>query len=251
MENTATHFLSAELHFKKAGICKLCRVSGRLKRSHVIPRLAVKLIRDKELNNRFYELTSKRSQIVQDCPKEYLLCNKCEQLLGNNYEKYFKEAIHRNKHNTQKTHDGSRLIIENLDYKKMKLFFLSLLWKASISSVPEFEHVRIGENEELLRQMVLTEAPGKSVDFSVIATVPLLNNTNNEGWSTNFIVHSTTPAIYSILIGGIFYSICATTQNTSFPAGYILNESGRWLMPLVDVSHIKCLWDFIINRAPD
>jgi len=235
---------------KHTGICKLCKKTCELKKSHIIPRLAIKLIRDENLNNRFYELFNKQSKIIQDGPKEYLLCYKCEQLLGNNYEKYFKEAIHLNRHGTKKAHDEKRLIIQNLDYKRIKLFFLSLLWRASISSKPEFENVCVGDNEEIIRKMILNEDPGRSSKFSITAIVPLINNRNAETWATNFfdLKYEGLATIYSIIIGGILYSISAAHQNTLFPEELLLNESGRWIMPLQDVSKIRCLWEFIQNH---
>ena len=234
---------------KNTGVCKLCKKIRELKKSHIIPCLAFKLIRDENINNRFYELVNKQNKIIQDGPKEYLLCNKCEQHIGN-YEKYFKEAIHLNRHGTKKTHDGKRCLIENLDYKKIKLFFLSLLWRASISSKPEFENVCIGDNEEIIRKMILNESPGRNSKFPITAIVPLINNRNQEGWSTNFfdLKYERLVTIYSIVIGGILYSISAAHQNTLFPEELILQESGRWIMPLQDVSKIRCLWESIKNH---
>lgn len=231
---------------KNTGTCKLCKKTRELKKSHIIPRLAIKLIRDENLNNRFYELFNKQNKIIQDSPKEHLLCYECEQHLGNN-EKYFKETIHLNRHGTKKAHDGKKLIVKNLDYKKIKLFFLSLLWRASISSKPEFENVCIGDNEEIIRKMILNESPGRSSMFSITAIVPLINNRNKEAWATNFFdsKYERSATIYSILIGGILYSISAAHQNTFFPEELIFNESGHWIMPLQDVSKIKCLWKFI------
>lgn len=64
-----------------------------MRESHIIPRSIIKLIRDKTLDNRFYELHNKLNQTVQDGPKEYLLCDDCEKKIGR-YENYFKEAVH-------------------------------------------------------------------------------------------------------------------------------------------------------------
>jgi len=234
---------------KNTGVCKLCKTTCELQESHIIPRLAIKLIRDENLNNRFYELFSKQSKIIQDGPKEYLLCSTCERHIGN-YEKYFKEAIHLNRHKTKKYIIEKNLIIENLDYKKIKLFFLSLLWRASISSKPEFENVCIGDNEEIIRQMILNGSPSRSSEFSITAIVPLINNRHKESWATNFfdLKYERLPTIYSIVIGGILYSISSTHQNM-FPEELILNESGRWIMPLEDVSKIRCLWESIKNHS--
>ena len=231
---------------KNIGECKLCKNTCELKLSHIIPRWAIHLIRDASLNNRFYELFNKQNKIIQDGPKEYLLCDPCEQLIGK-HEKYFKETIHLARHGASKALDGKNLIIENLDYKKLKLFFLSLLWKASISSKPEFENVSLDNNEEIIRKMILNESPGENSEFAITGIVPLMYNRNQESWATNFFdsKNELLPTIYSIVIGGIFYSISSAIQNTLFPEELILNESGRWIMPLCDLSEIRCLWESI------
>ena len=230
---------------KHFGICRLCTESHELKNSHIIPSWAFKFIRDKKLDNRFYELFNKNRTIIQDGPKEYLLCDECEQQIGQ-YEKYFKEAVHLNRHGTDEAYERGSLIINNLDYKKIKLFFLSLLWRASVSSKPEFENVSIGEDEEVIRRMIDAENPGFSGTLSVAAMVPLLNG-RNEGWATTFldITYEGRPAVYCILLAGIFYGISTAYSNTMFPQGLILNETGYWVMPMRDVSEAGCLWDLI------
>ena len=73
------------------------------------------------MNHRFYELRDKASNVIQDGPKEYLLCDGCEQRLSR-YEKYFKEAIHLSRHGIQVVQDRSYATIRNLDYSRVKLF---------------------------------------------------------------------------------------------------------------------------------
>ena len=231
---------------KKKDICRLCGNLSELRESHIIPKSIFKLVRDKKLNYEFYELHNKKDKKIKDGPKEYLLCDKCEQYLGNNYEKYFKEAIHLNKHGVDKVHDEKKLLIKGFDYKKIKLFLLSLLWRASVSSKPEFENICLGENEEMMREMILNDSPGKSSMFSMAAIVPLINNRNSEALTSTFFVwqkQSTT--IYCILIGGILYLLSSAHQNTFFPEENILRESGCWIIPLEKFEKIPFLKDFI------
>ena len=230
---------------KDSNTCRLCLSISELRESHIIPSCIFKLIRDKKLNHRFYQLFNRQNQEIQDGPKEFLLCCNCE-LKISLYEKYFKEVIHFNKHGTKKIHDEKVFVIENLDYKRIKLFFLSLLWRMSISSKPEFENVCIGDNEEIMRKMIINEDPGNSSKFSVTAVIPLINQRNQEGWSTNaFDLKNQQVTIYSIVIGGILYSVSTACQNSFFPENLLLNESGRWIIPLRDISEIQFLWEFV------
>ncbi|MBL7152624.1 MAG: hypothetical protein ISS79_02835 [Phycisphaerae bacterium] len=203
------------------------------------------MIRDESLNNRFIELHDGHDRIIQDGPKEYLLCDDCEQKIGR-YEKYFVEVVHYNKHGTAKKHDGRHLLIENLDYKKMKLFFLSLLWRMSITSRPEFKVVSIGDAEETIREMILKEEPGASTEYSVSAIAPLFDDGIEEGWFLGpFVSKGVSETIVRIVIGGILYSISTTRQDTSLPRKSLLKESGSWVMPLRDFSSILFLQEYI------
>ena len=57
--------------------------------------------------------------------------------------------------------------IEDFDYTKLKLFYLSLLWRAEVSKRQLFRNVRIGPHEQKLRQHILDRNPGSQSDFSV------------------------------------------------------------------------------------
>lgn len=236
--------------------CRLCHESSELRESHIIPRSIIKLIRDEKLDNRFYELHDKQNKKIQDGPKEYLLCNDCEQKISR-YEKYFKESIHLSRHGIEIKQNNKFVIIDNLNYCKTKLFFLSLLWRMSISSRPEFENVCIGNEEETVRKMIATDDPGKSFEYSVNAIIPLINQKMQEGWSTTAFVSESRPVVYAIMIGGILYYISGVLQNRYFlpepllstNPELLLNESGRWIMPLMDFYNIPCLKDFIDHRS--
>ena len=236
---------------KVSNTCRLCLISSELQKSHIISDSIIRLLRDKTLGNRFYELHNKQNKIIQDGPKEYLLCNDCEQKIGR-YEKYFKEAIHFSRHGIEIRHNQKCVIINNLNYRKMKLFFLSLLWRMSISSLTEFENVCIGDNEETIRKMIVAEEPGKSSEYSVNAVIPLIKQKMQEGWSTTAFVSENQPTVYAIVIGGILYYISSACQNRNLlPEPFmslpdlLLNESGRLVIPLTDVYSIPFLRECI------
>lgn len=92
---------------------------------------------------------------------EKLLCRSCEDILKD-YEDYAKSIlyegvkpyIYRNKTSFSTT---------EYDYKKFKLFVLSLLWRASISSQDSFKLVSLGPYEEKLR-IILFEQQEISVN---------------------------------------------------------------------------------------
>jgi hypothetical protein len=46
----------------------------------------------------------------------------------------------------------------NVDYKLLKLFILSILWRTSASSLDAYRLVSLGPHEEIIRQMILSNA---------------------------------------------------------------------------------------------
>ncbi len=71
-------------------------------------------------------------------------------------------------------HDGSSMRaiqISDFDYDKLKMFFISLLWRAGVTSREMFRHVRLGDHESRLRGRILRNDPGDAEDYSVILAV--------------------------------------------------------------------------------
>ncbi|MEG4106398.1 hypothetical protein [Microcoleus sp. S13_C5] len=58
--------------------------------------------------------------------------------------------------------------IETFDYKQLKLFFMSILWRAAITSDSFFAQVQLGSWEDKLKKMILAQDPGSENDFSVV-----------------------------------------------------------------------------------
>ncbi|KAM3093559.1 hypothetical protein ACKFKG_19285 [Phormidesmis sp. 146-35] len=58
--------------------------------------------------------------------------------------------------------------VDSFDYKQLKLFFMSILWRAAITSHEFFAQVKLTSWEEKLKRMILAEDPGDENDFSVI-----------------------------------------------------------------------------------
>jgi hypothetical protein len=66
-------------------------------------------------------------------------------------------------------HNGKKIayIINHYDYNMLKLFFISLLWRASASKLEYFSLVNVGPFEEKLRQMIKLNNPGNENEFSI------------------------------------------------------------------------------------
>lgn len=71
-------------------------------------------------------------------------------------------------HNVKNLNGYDYSVIENIDYKKLKLFLLSILWRASISKRDFFRDVNLGPYENIIREMILLNDPKESKDFPII-----------------------------------------------------------------------------------
>lgn len=229
---------------KSESTCRLCLTSSSLRESHIVTGSIFDLVRDKTMKNRFYKIGSKTDEIVQDGPKEYLLCDKCEQKIGR-YEKYYKEAVHLSRHKIKIMQNDKFAIIRNLDYRKIKLFLLSILWRMSISSLSQFTNVSLANDEEIIRKLILEENPGRSNEYPIAAIIPLISGKMEETWMC-FPIISDHPdgTTYYMVIGGILYSISMTQHNQYFDK-WLLYESGHWVMPLIDFYKIPFLKNFV------
>ena len=67
--------------------------------------------------------------------------------------------------------DNEALQIDKYDYHKLKLFFLSVLWRASVSRNQFFKKVSLGIHEDIIRKALLTHDAGNSDFYSVILSI--------------------------------------------------------------------------------
>jgi hypothetical protein len=159
-------------------ICKLCLNKTELCDSHIIPDFMYK-----DFYNQYNKIekmyVEQPERVIRSSSGEYevnFLCKDCECLISK-FETYAK-IILTNFENDYSSDDGMSFSInemrniyniENVDYKKMKLFFISLLWRMSISQRDLFKIITLPEdlNEEM-RKMLLTEVPGEVFKFPTI-----------------------------------------------------------------------------------
>ena len=157
-------------------VCKLCNTTRQLCNSHVIPEFFFKSAYD-ELH-RAIEVTATPIQrrLLQKGYREKLLCKPCEERI-NKFEKYvydlwFKKKI------LPKTIYSEYFTVKGIDYHKFKLFHLSVLWRASVSSLPQFSFVELGPHEKKIKDLILNETPGDENRYGFFGSV-LVDDNNN------------------------------------------------------------------------
>ena len=139
--------------------CALCNKDRPLQNSHIIPEFLYETLYDSK--HRFYHLSMNpevKEKSLQKGVREPLLCECCEQYFST-FERYASLALS-GKNALGYKHEDKRVIISGLEYQKFKLFQLSILWRAGISSLTAFRQVSLGPHESRLRQMLIASDPG-------------------------------------------------------------------------------------------
>lgn len=155
-------------------LCKLCLQDKLLCNSHIIPEFFYEREELYDDKHRYFRLSL--DPTVPDMPeqkgrREYLLCTDCEDLLNQRYERYARQVLYDKRHyHSQPTPEGE--LLTNLDYARFKLFQLSILWRASVSSLPDFSNVQLGLHEERIRQMLLAGDPGTLHEYGCLMLNP-------------------------------------------------------------------------------
>ncbi len=164
-------------------ICKLCLKDKKLiKKSHIIPEFMYQGLFDN--NHKMFvfkpaERARGEGYIRRASSGEYeggLLCQSCDNDLLGVHETYASKAIYGGRLPLYECPDFKKYVnvhglefscVSNISYKKIKLFFLSILWRASISTRPLFDEIKIDEHEEVLRKMILNGDPGAVDDYPI------------------------------------------------------------------------------------
>ena len=156
--------------------CKLCLLDKPLlKESHIIPDWFYNSLYDP--SHSFFEFSERCGKFIKrkKFTGEYesdILCKECDNKIFNERYEDYAHAIFFNNNKLKKDLrpifngpfivDGKQYYrIVNLDYARIKLFFLSMIWRASISDREVFTNVKLGsKEEEALRKMLLLNDPG-------------------------------------------------------------------------------------------
>jgi hypothetical protein len=98
-----------------------------------------------------------------------ILCADCDNVLGRWDEYACHVLVEKVARQPVKTGPNGQQCYSLLsyDYDKFKLFFLSVLWRMSISTRPLFRNVKLGPFESQLRHRLLRSDAGVTEDFAV------------------------------------------------------------------------------------
>jgi hypothetical protein len=155
--------------------CKYCEHSfPKLAKAHIIPRSFYKVVRGSDkysvelkVKERYEEQKYWQSGIHDS----KIVCESCEKLF-NPFDTHGYEILSAALSQKKVCHGSDRqpyaYLVENADYHKLKLFFLSMLWRAHSSSLNFFSHVNLGSHEPIFRSCISTGKAPPSDEYEVV-----------------------------------------------------------------------------------
>ncbi|MBT9313884.1 hypothetical protein [Leptothoe spongobia] len=148
---------------KEHGICKLCLKESKLCYSHILSEFLYKEMYE---DQRFALKQSGHKQKKQQKGiREYLLCGECEKKLSK-YESHASRIL-KNKCDWPSPEHSGYFTLKAFNYQFLKGFFLSILWRSSVSKNQLFDQVNLGGNEEDIRLRLLGEDFGGPRNYPV------------------------------------------------------------------------------------
>lgn len=162
-------------------ICCLCGLDKQLIKAHIIPRKLYEPIRQASSGGspsdqvpRMYAVgtTQKSKQSQSGAHDSNILCGNCDGDVIGPWDQYGQSLLlnppQPGNYLPDNTGKPAAYRINNVDYIKLKLFFMSILWRAAITDHQFFEHISLGPWEKKLRDMIHLKDPGTKHNFSVI-----------------------------------------------------------------------------------
>lgn len=216
-------------------ICRLCHRDSQLRNSHIVPEfLYSDLYNDKGHLMGINGQGAKGWRPLQQGIREYLFCESCEQHFNEYCEKPFRtqwvlNCPLPNPWNVPEPHWIS------VEYGSFKLFHLSVIFRAGVSSLPTFSEVRLGPHEEILRAMILSRDAGEYWQYPVFG-VALFDH------KTRAIVQMVSQALqgrfeglrcYAIVYGGVQWWIGIASHRSPELESICLQTDGR--LPLAAI----------------
>jgi len=239
------------------GKCKLCQNDNvLLMESHIIPEFAYKPVYDK--HHRFIDFSEDPRTGVKFAQKgirENLLCGSCEVLLSK-HEKILSDFtlnLNQNKNNIIHLSDEF-LLNTNINYDSVKLAVLSIIFRLSVSKLPQYTGYELGPFEQEIRDIILH---GRHIDrykFSMhISPV-----TRNGIYYPDLIMTYEKPSKYKniytflcfIMYGLLFDVMISKIDKCDCWHYFSLREKGKIIMQNIEINNVNIKAD-LIKRFKD
>jgi hypothetical protein len=153
-------------------ICRLCQTERRLVKAHIIPEGFFRSLGDRSETLEIH--TNKSGAHPKKAPigvyDKSILCGPCDNVFSP-WDKHAQDVLLCDFSYETTIYDGPAKLgwkVARFDYRLLKLFFLSLLWRASVSTHDFYRRVSTGPFEQDLRTMIMAGEPGTADRFAVV-----------------------------------------------------------------------------------
>jgi hypothetical protein len=189
-------------------------------------------------------ISTKRNRLFQKGLSERLLCSECEQRIGK-YE-YYASGVFYGDTAKRVARVANGLVLEGLDYPRLKLFFLSLLWRFGVTTLEQYKRADLGPYTERLRQLILTDDPGEYLKYPCMVTAVTIDGKH----AADLIVPPADTRlegqrVWNFVVGGFLLSFFL--GKTPTPTGLrplFLQENGTLFVQIRDIREIDFLYKF-------
>jgi hypothetical protein len=189
-------------------------------------------------------IPEQREKLFQKGLREPLLCDDCEGLL-NKWETYACEVLFSTAGGGAKGYlNGRELHLSAIDYPLLKLFFMSLLWRFGVTSIPQYQGAKLGPRHlERLRALLLSENPGDWLSYPCFITAVMADGKH----LPDFIVPPASTRFdhqwhWSFVASGFVFSFIVSSHNPPVDLRhYFLTPAGTLQIGIRDIREIPCL----------
>lgn len=162
---------------KVSRVCSLCNTEQRLVKAHIIPESFYKELYDSghkfnEIKDQNLDRLTRRSSGLYDTE---ILCQKCDNELSRKYDDYGAKVFwgyHNLKLEIRDYFDSNDprvrwRVVKNVDVVRLKIFLLSILWRASLSKLDFFKSVDLGSHHSSKLKDIITKGVSTD-DYSIL-----------------------------------------------------------------------------------
>jgi hypothetical protein len=202
----------------------MCLHDKKLVDAHVVPRAFFEHMKS---GDEFLEIRSSEKNFYPK--KSYIgiydntiLCEECERGFSS-YDDYGQKFLipdFQDKFLIKGSGGETAYLFPDVNYLKLKLFFLSVLWRASVSSRPEFSKIRLGPLADKLKKMILDRRVGEVDDFSIFAS-RFVDYFGKTGWMNPYILRITDGIKYCVFYLGVGYKIYIKIDKRPSPRNFL------------------------------
>ncbi len=210
-------------------LCKLCGQRAELCESHIVPEFLYTPLYDGKHRTIRASGDFIEKKVIQKGLRERLLCPECEGRIGE-----IERRVSAGWELPSPLPEPS-YAIRICGYGDLKLFLLSVVWRASISTLPEFEDVSLGRFEDEIRRRVGAQTPGPSTEFPVNGR--LLRSPVDQslcGWviTSPVVTHHGPFDGWLFIFGGLAWTCIPLCSALALAPGALV-EVGGWQLPVV------------------